>query len=177
MRAVRLDFIPHTPPRWPGYALLTVASLGAVLVSSQYFHTARSLTDAESAASRLERRVLRQRDTTATASSVMPKDSALAQRAAEVTRRLATPWERLFKALETFRHQNIALLSVEPDAINGTVRITAEAKDTAAMLAYVEDLRESGLLANVTLSAHQVMPENPLKPVRFSFGGQWIEAP
>jgi hypothetical protein len=177
MRAVRLDFVPHTPPRWPGYALLSIATLGAILVSAQYFQISRSLTDAETVATRLERRVLRARDAAGAAPATTPKDSSLVQRAADVTRRLATPWERLFKALETFRHENVALLSAEPDPINGTVRISAEAKDTATMLAYVDDLRESGLLSNVALNTHQVMLDNPFKPVRFSLGGLWIEQP
>lgn len=177
MRAVQLNLIPHTPPRWPGYALLAVAALGAILVSAQYFQLSRSLTDAEAVANRLERRVLRARDAATAIPSNTPKDPTLVQRAADVTRRLATPWDRLFRALETFRHENVALLSAEPDSTNGTVRISAEAKDAAAMLTYVEELRESGLLSNVTLNTHQVMLDNPFKPVRFSLSGQWIEQP
>lgn len=175
MRAVRLDYVQRPARRWPGYALLALAALSAVGVSASYVHTARTLADAEVAVSRLERRLQRGRDMPGVATAV-PTDNALVQRAGDITRKLNTPWERLFRALEALPHEQVALLSVEPDASSGSVRIQAEAKDTATMLAYVEDLREGGWLSAVALNNHQVRQDDPFKPVRFSFSGQWVPA-
>ena len=176
MRALRLDFVPRLMPRWPGYALLAVAAVGALVVNYAYLNTARSLADVEIVVSRLERRIARDRDGPAPplTPAAQTRDTGVVQRAAEVTRRLMTPWEKLFLALETLRHDNVALLAVEPDSTAGTVRISAEAKDAAAMLAYVEALRNSGLLTGVALHSHQVLQQSQYQPLRFMLAAQWM---
>jgi hypothetical protein len=176
MRALRLNFIAQEAPRWPGFALLAMAAVVAGLVCYHYVSATRSVTDAEFVVSRLERRLARGRDSAAPISpAVFSTDNTAIQRAGELTRRLNAPWETLFKAMETVRHDRVALLAVEPDTIGGTVRIMAEAKDVASMLEYVDEQRDIGLLKDVVLSHHQVDQQHPYKPVRFAFTGVWMD--
>ena len=176
MRAVRLDFVPQVTPRWPGYALLTLAVMGAGLVGLQYVRLNKSLAAAEQRVAALELRVR----TSSTRPSLPPpsnRDNTLVQRALAVNQKLNLPWQRLFSTLESVHQQPVALLSVEPDSSNGSVRITAEAKDALAMLACIESLRDGGALSEVTLITHQILKDQPYKPVRFSFAGQWAAMP
>jgi hypothetical protein len=176
MRALKLNFMVREAARWPGYLLLALSAMAAGVVSYQYVTVTRAVTDMVFVVSRLERRVARGRDGALPVNpSVAAKDHGAIQRIGELTRKLDAPWQTLFKALETVRHDQVALLTVEPDSIGGTVRITAEAKDTAAMLAYVDEQRDSGLLNDVVLSNHQVDQQNPYKPVRFSFTAAWMD--
>ena len=133
MRAIAIDYIQRPAPRWPGMALLAVAATVAVLVSYQYHIVSRSLADAEIVLARLERRVARSVDAAAPLPGASAGNNAAHRRAGELVRKLALPWDKLFAALESMHHDSVALLTVAPDTTTGAVRITAEAKDAAAM--------------------------------------------
>jgi Tfp pilus assembly protein PilN len=90
-----------------------------------------------------------------------------------VAERLTLPWLDLFQAVESGGSSRVALLSLEPDAQKKTVRMTAEAKDKADMLAYVRKLNASQRLVNVHLLDHQVQRQTPGQPVRFSMQAGW----
>ena len=47
----------------------------------------------------------------------------------KVSQQLRRPWERLFTTLEAIPHDDVALLTLTPDARKGQVRISAEAMD------------------------------------------------
>jgi len=175
MRAVVIDYAKRPVVRWPGYLLLAMAIVAAAWVSYDYFAVSRRLADAEVAVSRLERRVARGQETAPTIQD--SGNNTVVQRAGEIVRKLSVRWDRLFEALESLRHEQVALLSVEPDAANGSVRLLAEAKDTSAMLEYLEQAQESGVLTSVVLGNHQVVEQNPYRPVRFAFSGTWVEKP
>lgn len=87
--------------------------------------------------------------------------------------RLSLPWEGLFSALEVTGSGNVALLGIEPDAARRVVRVTAEARNSTAMLAYLKRLQGTRTLSDVVLVRHEVQTEDPALPVRFVLTGTW----
>jgi hypothetical protein len=53
------------------------------------------------------------------------------------------------------------------------VKIHAEARDLASMLAFHRQLQQNPALAQVVLVDHTVMKDVPFKPVRFHILAQW----
>lgn len=68
------------------------------------------------------------------------------QAAQRVMAELSLPWESLLSALESIDQDGVKLLSVEPDARKGRLRIAAEASDTGEILAYVQALNDQAML-------------------------------
>ena len=83
------------------------------------------------------------------------------------------PWTGLFAALESGDGQDIALLAVTPDVLRHRVKIHAEARDLAAMLAFYRHLQQSDGLAQVVLVDHAVSKETAEAPVRFHVNAVW----
>lgn len=90
---------------------------------------------------------------------------------------LETPWDALFGAVEGADSDQAILLSVEPDTERREVRLTAEAKDLTAMLAYLDQVRQSPVLKDAYLANHQINQEDPQRPVRFIIEARWVDAP
>lgn len=109
----------------------------------------------------------------------LPSDEAELHQAVQAAERVAQdirrPWEELFAAVEAAEGEDIALLSFNPDAARGAVRITGEARRREAVLAYMDRLERGGALANVVLIEDQVQQQNPEKPVRFTLNADWRE--
>jgi hypothetical protein len=91
----------------------------------------------------------------------------------QVSKNLTTPWADLLEALESAPQQAVALLAVEPSTSKKSFRLTAEAKDAAAMLAYLEALRKDPRLDAVVLISHQQQVQTPGKPLRFQLQAGW----
>jgi Tfp pilus assembly protein PilN len=70
----------------------------------------------------------------------------------------------------------VALLAVEPSAARRSVRLSAEARDAQAMLAWLQALQRDARLAQVLLVSHQVQTQTPGTPVRFQIQASWAEA-
>jgi hypothetical protein len=92
----------------------------------------------------------------------------------DAIRRLNLPWDRLFVALNAagsgVKTGSVALLALEPDVDAGLVRLTAEARDSDAMLRYQRRLEAQPGIASALLSRHEVVLEDPQAPLRF-----WLE--
>lgn len=82
-------------------------------------------------------------------------------------------WDKLFKALESSMNEDVALLSVQPDAVGGTVALDAEARDWDAMLDYIRRLNEGKFFTGVHLISHQIRQSDPQRPVRFALSCTW----
>lgn len=82
-------------------------------------------------------------------------------------------WATLLNVMEAMATKKVALLVLEPDPVNGKVRVTAEAKDVSAMLDYVKQLQQQPGLRDVVLLSQQVNEDDPQQPVRFIVGAQW----
>jgi Tfp pilus assembly protein PilN len=87
---------------------------------------------------------------------------------------LNLPWRALQDAIGAATPPTIAMLALEPDARKHSMKITAEAKNSDAMIAYVEKLKEQELFANVALTRHEINVQDPARPIRFQIEAEWI---
>lgn len=101
-----------------------------------------------------------------------PEEAKSARASASVYRELQFPWEKLFGALEAVPTQNVALLSVEPSAQRGELRLVAEAGSSAAMFDFLEALSAQEL-REVVLVSHEVLARTPGAPIRFQVRAAW----
>jgi Tfp pilus assembly protein PilN len=85
-----------------------------------------------------------------------------------VIRQLNTPWHDLFKQLESSTPKDVALISVEPDARRGSLRLQAEAKTLDSLLVYADRLQNQGVLGQLTYSKHETNDQDPNQPIRLS---------
>jgi Tfp pilus assembly protein PilN len=86
---------------------------------------------------------------------------------------LNLPWRALHDAVRAATPSNIALLALEPDAKKRVLRITAEAKNSDDMLAYVAALGQVTLFGTVTLVRHEILEQDPNRPLRFQLDAAW----
>ncbi len=87
---------------------------------------------------------------------------------------LNLPWRALQDAIGAATPPAIAMLALEPDARKRSMKITAEAKSSDAMIAYVEKLKEQELFAGVALTRHEINEQDPARPIRFQIEAEWI---
>lgn len=83
-------------------------------------------------------------------------------------RELTFGWGRLFAAVEKSVHPEVAILSIQPEADSGQVRIAGEAKTYADILKLIDALGAEGTFSSVTLVSHQVKPQDPVNALRFA---------
>jgi hypothetical protein len=86
---------------------------------------------------------------------------------------LNLPWRALHDAIGAATPNNIALLALEPDPRRRSMKITAEAKDSDDMIAYVERLKQQELFGAVALLRHEINELDPNRPIRFQLDAQW----
>jgi len=96
------------------------------------------------------------------------------QRANAILGQMTVPWDDLFRDLESAAGDEVALLSVQPDAASRQVRIGGEAKHAAAMFAYIARLEEHPSLARVFLFTHELKPAGGQLPVAFMLVADWV---
>ncbi|MBC7455388.1 MAG: hypothetical protein H7335_17175 [Massilia sp.] len=86
---------------------------------------------------------------------------------------LNLPWRALQGAIAAATPGGIALLALEPDARQRSMKITAEASTPYAMIAYVEQLKAQQPFGVVALRHHEVNELDPNRPLRFQIDAQW----
>ncbi|WP_077047951.1 PilN domain-containing protein [Pseudomonas sp. KK4] len=174
MRALMLDFQPRrrsTPLGWSLLAGGVVLALTCTLIQQHLS------AEAEEQQGHLQttQRVL-SGDTGIKVNLTPAETREQAQNLAEmrkVSQQLRRPWERLFATLEAMPRDDIALLTLTPDARKGQVRISAEAKDLDAMLEFHRRLEASDELSDVSLLSHEIVANVPEQPVRFNLSANW----
>lgn len=160
MRPPRLD-LDHVAPRrrlrWPGLVLLGLSLGVAADLGLRYRDTVAGL-ESVPAASR------------ATAATSMPRKNNEAEDkvARAALRQLALPWAGLIRALEDSAAPDVALLQVHPEAQQQVLRVTAEARNPAAMFKYLGGLGSARGLSEIHLVSHEVAQDDPQRPVRFA---------
>ena len=87
------------------------------------------------------------------------------------------PWGELFKRVEASNEKEIALLSIQPDAGKRVMRLSGEAKNFEALLAYIARLEHTPMLNQVYLTSHELRLQDPQKPVRFALTANWTVTP
>jgi Tfp pilus assembly protein PilN len=79
----------------------------------------------------------------------------------------------LFDAVQLATPVDVALLSLEPDTDKNVVRITAEARDSDVMVAYIEQMQRQELFSSVFLVRHEINELDANHPIRFQLDAQW----
>lgn len=85
-----------------------------------------------------------------------------------VVRNLTLPWASLIETLERTTSPDVAVLQIQPDAQQGLLRLSGEARNESAMWQYVRNLAAARNLDDVHLLNHQMQQEDPQKPLLFS---------
>ena len=165
-----LDFSParrNAPAGW----LLLAAGLVAATLAAVQFQSAQAArmalaSELNSANSRLAG------PTSEGPRAGPPLDPRVSKAANQVARELQVPWAELLAALEAVPMPEVALLGVEPSAQRHVVRITAEAKNSVAMLDYLDAL-QARKFSDVWLASHTIQAQTPGTPVRFIVQLKW----
>jgi hypothetical protein len=170
MRPLELDLLqPRRRPGWASYVLLAIALAFAIDVGVSY---RSGLEDVARKESLLAMRETHAGESSRKTAATHPEELQFAR---DTVRRIAMPWAALFRALEAASSERIALLAIEPDAQNGTVSLTGEAKDYGAVLTYVAQLSDRESLRKVHLVRHEVRSNDPQKAISFSVSASWME--
>lgn len=173
MRALDLEFQPRrsSPLAWSLLAL-GIGLLVALLIVQQLWQAERQALEAQ--VQRLEQQLGRR------AASSAPLDSAASREQAErlaqmrsVSQQLQRPWEQLFDDLEGLPQEDVALLTLTPDARKGQLRISAEARNLEAMLQFHKRLESIDQLRDVSLLNHEISARQPEHPVQFNLSATW----
>lgn len=84
------------------------------------------------------------------------------------------PWEALFDSIEHAVDEEIALLSLQPNASSRTLRISGEAMNMSELLDFVEALEREPIFENVHLLNYKIKQDNPHRPIIFLLTAAWI---
>lgn len=171
---LRLEFAPGARPRSRlGWAMLVCAVMVLVL---QLTMLASTWSDRRRLAQTLAQLDARQRDAGRPRPGAAKPDPAYLAKVKstqQVAKHLGAPWVDLLDALESAPQQSVALLAAEPSTSKQSFRLTAEARNLPAMLAYVAALQKDPRLVSVVLVSHQVQVQTPGQPVRFQVQAGW----
>jgi Tfp pilus assembly protein PilN len=177
MKRVRIDFAPPSlartvhrtgPLGWSLAVLATLLCAAACAAGWQMLARQRVL------ASQLA--VVRAHVAVPAAAASAPALSIGEPQAAAVNAavlQLNLPWRALHDAIAAATPANIALLALEPDPRRRSMKITAEAKNSDDMIAYVEKLKQQELFGAVALLRHEINELDPNRPIRFQLDAQW----
>ena len=171
MRRLHLDFVqPHAPRTWIGLLLLIAGAAATYALLTQHFAQLRETAELEERVTDARRAVRREMPRLRVAGG-----RALAQevRAANaVIAHISVPWDALFREIEAASDADVALLAIQPDPVNGQVRIAGEARKLDAVLGYIGKLEAREGLSNVLLLSHE-LKDTPSRPVAFTLAAQW----
>ena len=176
MKPVRLelDHLRKTPrPARISWLLLAIALAFAADVASSYVKTRMEIEARTVKLARLSGALPARDASAATLAGPLSKEEFGA--AQDTILRLSMPWDNVFRALEAARSDDVALLSIEPDAGSGSLSITGEARSYPAALTYVAWLSHERTLKNVRLAKHEI-DRNDARRISFTISADWKEA-
>jgi Tfp pilus assembly protein PilN len=177
MKKVRIDFAPpglaRSVLRTPRLAWAAALVLGFAAMSLAFAHAALERRQHEIALLQAQSRVRTQAPPPVPVSVRAPVPEAQAAAVNAAVLQLNLPWRALHDAVQAGTPASIALLALEPDARRNTVRITAEARSSDDMIAYVERLQTVRWFSAVTLARHEINEQDPNRPIRFQLDAQW----
>jgi Tfp pilus assembly protein PilN len=161
----RLRLLGHLPGRSSALAVLgLVAAIACgAAVAWQSWEVDGELAQARASLAALQGGKGRRAD----AAVATPQVTAQQRQAWEqVARQIGTPWASLLDTLEAGTPPEVALVSIEPDARVGSVRLQAEAKSLDTLLAYARALGALPLFESVSLVKHETNEQDGNRPVR-----------
>jgi hypothetical protein len=170
MRPLWLDYQRPLPGQHvPGLVLLGTSLLLCAVLLAQSMSTTDVLADTEQQLIKLRRDAERRR--------LFASPERAAAEAVRAEARLPAPpagrWDALLGALENASSETVTLLSLEPSRRD--ITISGEARDLGATLDYVKRLHAASVFVDAYLIKHELVRENPYRPVRFTLLAQWRE--
>jgi len=170
---MELDFVPQTSRRMViGWLLLAFA---LVLLGLELFYLENSLqpeTDRLTAQINSQSQALRP---TRVVQRFKKEDlEAMVRAQKDVSTALYLPWPDLFQFMDRASSKNLGLLSLEPDTAKGQLIVTAEARNSDAMLGFYHNMSASPMFRDVSLQSHTVNDTDPDHPIRFRLRAQWV---
>lgn len=179
MKYTNIDFAPRTlrralfrvPPRFAALLVPTACLCFGLVSQVVNYQEEREQLEALQAA--IAARPSAVRPLPVAAAPKFTVSDAQAQAVNDAVMQLNLPWRDLVEAVRAATPGNVALLALEPDAKRRTLRITAEAKSSDDMLAYVAKMEEQGWFASSALVRHEIAEQEPNRPLRFQISAQW----
>lgn len=105
---------------------------------------------------------------------VVPPNETAARAARDgVDERLAASWQTPLHALEAVRSSKVALISLDANQSNRQLRLVAEARQLADVVAYVEALQQQSAIKRAVLTQHEFRSDTAEQPVRFHVAVEW----
>jgi Tfp pilus assembly protein PilN len=77
---------------------------------------------------------------------------------------------------ETRARTGVVLLSLRPSAAEQRLELVGRATSVQALGAYLESLDEEPMLRDVLMTRHEVVTDDPARPVEFSMTANWQPA-
>lgn len=171
-RRLELDYIaPPHQQRALGVALLAAALLAAGMLVERFREVRLETARIEAGQGLLG---ADKRPARATSRERLDEE---VKNAEAVLRQLALPWSGIIETLEAAATDDVALLQLQPDALQRQLRLAAEARNSEAMLEYVRRLAATGALTDVYVASHQVQVDDPQRPVQFTVQARLKGAP
>ena len=171
--AVDLDFLAGTRFNWAGTLAIITGAAGLIFTVWTYQDLDHKLNYQQMQIVKLKE----QGKSLLATPVVQPRDTEQSIRetkqANAVILALSLPWKEFFEALEASQTSEVAVLTIEPNAQKGIVRISAEAKKLESMLAYVASLQKITMFHDVLVMSHQIQDQDPQKPIRFVIQASW----
>lgn len=84
------------------------------------------------------------------------------------------PWEALFDSIEHIVNDDVALLSLQPNVTNRTLRISGEARDMNVLLDFIEAMEREVIFEKAHLVNYKIKQDSPYRPVNFLITAVWI---
>jgi hypothetical protein len=171
---IDLDFAaPRRRAPRLGYVFLVAGGLLVALTTLRVSDALASRAAYRAQLDELETQAARARPKARVPAVVDSRSKARGAAGQQVAQALQSPWAELLDVIDVKPEGDVALLAVEPSALKRTVRITAEARNEAAMLEHLSMLQLDKRLSGVTLSAHQHQTQLPGAPWRYQIQGSW----
>ncbi len=87
------------------------------------------------------------------------------------------PWEALFDSIEHIITEDVALLTLQPNVANRTLRISGEARNMAVLLDFIEAMEREVIFEKAHLVSYKVRQDAPFRPVHFLMTTVWTAQP
>lgn len=167
-----LDFSRRRATPAAGGVILLCAAAVLLLASGARLWHAHSENDrAQAQLEAVQRQTMASRHV---AKAPLTPAARLAEKQSQsVLRELTVPWQDLFSIVEDYPDHDVALIGIDQNPAQSQIRITAEAKNFDAMIAYLKYLQSSVLLREAVLNDHLIETNVPGKPVRFQITAVW----
>lgn len=178
-RAMHIDFAPRSLRRslflmHPAVLALAIAGL-ALCVSAAY--GGWTLLEQRRAREHQLRHQQERQARLSKAPATLPKTAIPEAQAAYVNGailQLNLPWRELQDAVAAATPRNVALVALEPDPRKQVLKITAEAKSSDDMVAYVAELKQQDLFSGAVLTRHEINEQDANRPLRFQVEATWV---